>query len=503
MESAIIDGETLLSIKNTLLEYEKKESIIENQLKSCVEDHDKLRKYSTAIVDENKRLVKILQSKCENESENQTSINLEESILLQNLKQQLALINNEKDTVKEMWTTSAQTIEDLKCELQKTKEQMENKAIYKKMETLKRDYSDAINLLETKLFKIQEERNHLQETHVKLDVKIQYMQSEIESTSKQNQELNSKLTMALVKSEELNKKCILLESKNRQLELCKDKDTKSKELETLIEKFKTERKDLEKALEKCHSTIEILRNQALAGKDKVEEAVKLVDDALADRDSALSRALKAEDESLRLQKEIKTLIDEAGFQVNKELLALKEEHSKELIAAQLDLKIAKQDNANKCAEIQQLNKECKRLESLITENNNQVPAKLDKKLDKFYDNLLASEETKFQILSENEAIKRSHESLLERHRYCKMEKDMLAEQLLIMEEQIKILTKELKSTHERAEKLAQDIQNMHVKEHRLGNDELVLKLQQIQEKNIITTRELNRHIEQHKNMAKK
>lgn len=51
-----------------------------------------LRKNSTDVVDENRRLLIQLKEKCEHESGSQNLVKLEESLMIRNLQQQLSLL---------------------------------------------------------------------------------------------------------------------------------------------------------------------------------------------------------------------------------------------------------------------------------------------------------------------------------------------------------------------------------------------------------------------------
>lgn len=75
----------------------------------------------------------------------------------------------------------------------------------------------------------------------------------------------------------------------------------NKEVENIkFQKLIAERNELQKALEQCHNTIEILSKQAYTDKDKVKEAVKLVEDTLVDKENFIARSLQAEGELLFL-----------------------------------------------------------------------------------------------------------------------------------------------------------------------------------------------------------
>lgn len=242
--------------------------------------------------------------------------------MIENLKKQLATLAKEKESVVQLWQTSLKTIDYLEEELRLYEGRTHGYVPRSEIKKLKTSYEGQIEAL----------HNKIEESNCKLQ--------EIRKTCEQ--ELNEK-----TKSID-NIVSQLIEAQGRI-------DKFEQELKEVQEKFK----ESEKARSALQASL-VEKNKLLDGfivreevaKNKVREAVSVVETALMEKDAALLREAQAKEEVARVTKTLSEVIQENDLKVKAEINQIRVECSMKLNQLREELTKAKEEMLNKNFELE-------------------------------------------------------------------------------------------------------------------------------------------------------
>ncbi|XP_050420428.1 kinesin-like protein KIF15 [Adelges cooleyi] len=126
----------------------------------------------------------------------------------------------------------------------------------------------------------------------------------------------------------LESKCVAIEKVNcsYQIELARIKsvEDENRRLSESVDKLVRARNELEAALESCHETMYKYKSNEETARNKVREAVEIVEKTCLEKQQAVDSLDTANAEIERLQSELKTLVQEAGVKVHTEVEKIKD-----------------------------------------------------------------------------------------------------------------------------------------------------------------------------------
>ncbi|RZF35847.1 hypothetical protein LSTR_LSTR014177 [Laodelphax striatellus] len=292
---------------------------------------------------------------------------------VENLQRLLKSVNAEKELAIDMYKISTQTIETLEEELE-TREGGKEFELFKRrikdaQYQMQSDYSEAINILEEKLrtvaaelrLKIDESKKkseEIAELYAKLDV-YQELKLEYESVCDREAEFKEKCLILETKCLELEKKLELVRPTQDELE---------RQVDSLTERWRASERqmsELQLALERATDLAHELSGKEVAARQKVAEAVTLVEATLVDKQTVDYQKAVLENECRRLKKELLELIDEAGKQVSKEADMNKKDYESRLQVLTSQMEVLEKDRDKKSSQVENLQSEITSLESQL------------------------------------------------------------------------------------------------------------------------------------------
>ncbi|PNF15424.1 hypothetical protein B7P43_G00953 [Cryptotermes secundus] len=490
-----------------LLEYEAFIETLQQQIDFYKTEHTTLRSDLMDLITENRHLsdkLKDMQSTRFTRESTISPRHRKESDMLTNLRQQLSLVAQEKDSAVEMWHIALQEVDNLDEALKSYQDNRHVDVAQKKIEDVStmqknQDFVKAITMLETKLTTT---RNSL----AKESAAREEAQKRLEESLQENASL--KLTLESRKNE-LEE---ALEGQCATARKLQEIEKKAEEFQEQVETLKKAENDLESALTHCHDKIDELVNKNFEAHEKVSESLHLVECAMAEKDAAILREAQIREENVHLQKLMASIVDEAGARVKEEVENIKQQYNKKLEVLVHDMK--------KLEDLQKEIQEKYILEGELQKIQVESPltvSVLEKKLTMAHDEILDLKRCNMQLSMEKENLHSELERLRESHaldiRKMNMECHFMEEQILGLQTQLEAENQAKSKISEHAEKLeeqarlmeqelerrrlmfSQDQPDWQQQQHGQDHHQLMTQIQEIQKQSDATASELEHHLE--------
>ena len=494
-------GESNMTL-NLISEYESVIRSMQIQIEVSKEDHKNLKEEILQLISENERLNSLLEIEFKqkiSENHQDESFDVFKSQLVLNLQRQLDLCQNEKNKTLELYETSLSLIEKLEQEAIQEKEN-----VSKVTENVNSTYNANKSVLEAKL---KNTKDHLE---IVLNDRDQV----------ENDNINLKTEIAKL-SLNLESNCKLLEDlKVKKLEL-KEKYIKIQREYTLLnathECVIQSRNELEKKLDVYSRNIQELINNNNESKNKVAEALDVAEKAIFEKDSALFREQKLQEEVNRLQLCLDHVIEEAGKKVAAEI----EEAEKK---CQTKLNNVLKELTDVKSEYEKIKEDSKKLSFKYKKLEKQTTSKLDKEkitlikgseteitilenqLDTVYKELEMVKLSHDEVTSEKKKLQGKFSELLEKHESLVREREKreitFEEMINNLKSQNEDKINELNESTKRCEYFISQVQELQEKNRNLEKiaskchcDKLKSKMKKLNELRIAQMTELENHVE--------
>ncbi|PSN32997.1 hypothetical protein C0J52_19753 [Blattella germanica] len=498
-----------------LSEYEAFIAALQQQIEFYKVQHESLRNDLTELITENKRLSEKLKNVLGNKLSEEAVLSprhRKESDMVTNLQQQLSLTIQEKESAVELWHMAQREVDNLEEEI---KTYLDNRHVdnsQRKMEDIKKDFSEAIIMLESKLnttrsslISEKSAREDLQKKHEKI---IEENLILTESLNNRKQELEAALTGQCKVAGKLQ-----------------EVEKKAADLEKQVDVLKTAEMELQSALSQCHDRIDAQAKKIWEAQDKVRDSIQLIEHAVAERDAAINAELRIREENSHLQQLMTKIVDEAGETVKEEVQIIKDQYNGKLKMLLYDMKkletecSEKEKKLNK--EIQEKNILEGQLEQIQKEGSNTTNM-LERRMNMVHEELTDVRHTNLQLVTEKENLRSEMERMLDSHateiQRLNRENQGLEQRILVLQGHLEA---ELQLKTERnihIEKLSQHIKLLEEEKEKMNlmsrkeqdwqhyqqeHQELLTQLQKIQKQSDTTASELEHHLEKQHSMKTK
>lgn len=372
------------------------------QLDVYKEEHGILRKELVQLLRDNQSLNSQLNDDFKERVRNELQSGMKpiaESEMIITLKKQLDAVKNEKERTYELYQTSLKIVEKLEEEIR-----------FHQNNYLGKDRTEVssmpkINIMEAKLKNMKEQlemessaREHLESENVKYQTEIAKLQINLQA----NADLMDK---ARDKDRDWKDKHMKLEQEFALLSATLDCVVKS-------------RNDLEGKIETYNRKIHELVLSNHEAKNKVEEALDIVEKAIRERDAAIIKETQLQEEINQLQLCLQHVIDEAGKKVGCEVEDVRKKYEENISELLKDIPDLKNELQRKSQDLKRITMKYKRLEKTASA-----------KLDKEKISLIRGSETELTILEsqlssvyqELERLRLKHEDLLSEKKALEVE----------------------------------------------------------------------------------
>ncbi|CAG9857319.1 unnamed protein product [Phyllotreta striolata] len=363
----------VLQFQDVIAGYERVIAELTGDLRSVQAAHDELRASITILIEENRELAKELKG-INAKRGKESSIEFE---LVDNLRQQLNLVLEEKEEIKLQLQQTSGNVDLLENELK----------LYK---------SDNVELIP--------KQQYMQTKHALNNAINQLKQSLKQSEDKQTKTVED----TLKKDEEINNLTHKLDDYKRKIH----------EAEETNEELRRNFYEKERRMQ----TLLLQNNEH---REKVNEALQIVQAALNEKDAALMREVTVRTNVQKLNEELDSILNDIKEKFDRETARIKQEASKQRDALLKEIDSAKQRLDAKSIEIEKFH-----TKSIVLQNNidkllstgsnanaiddNTATSKLlvlEKNLESTFQKLLVSEKHNIQLKSDLEALKNDMEQM--------------------------------------------------------------------------------------------
>ncbi|XP_054278187.1 sodium channel and clathrin linker 1-like isoform X2 [Macrosteles quadrilineatus] len=402
MERGELSIESVEDLKNVLKEYEIHTKVIEEQLEMCKKDHADLRMEMSRLMNENHDLYRRLKMATETALEKTDLSALQSSEAIDNLQQQLESALAEKDTVEKLWKSSILEVDALKETLNE----------FQTGKKVQKDYTEAIHILEQKQSVLKSENDQLNGKCKFLEDQMKEVNLQMNAANEKNCALKRSLRESTEQEQLWKSKFLALEASfielDRAYQTDKVKYAQVREYEKAesslrqkLEDSQRNGKELQMALEQCHEHKQDLLRKIAVDRKTVADALTLVEEANRNTEEAVAREKAATEDAKKLRAEWDKLVDEAGRRVASEEANLRKQFDEQLAVVKHQLEVVEQERNRKRVEVEQMQQECKRLETLVAESQTVGSDQLEKLSRK-----LSSAETNCEELHQENAVLR-------------------------------------------------------------------------------------------------
>ncbi|KAH1019245.1 hypothetical protein HUJ04_009090 [Dendroctonus ponderosae] len=346
-------------------------------------DHQDVKAQLLAVIAENQDLSRqcenvIRSSKCHLQEN-------EDHDLTENLKQQINTLNTEKECVTKLWQEAVKAIDALEDELKIFQAGHENFVSKKELQKLKTFNETQVAELQTKLA----------ETEKKLEETMQQTKNKIR-----------------VKHCEMDQS---LDNQASALKIIKNLEAEVLSVQKRLQEAAGEKLKLERHLANKEEVIQGLKTANQECLNRVSEAIGIVEAALNEKDAALFRESRIQEENEKLVKETTEIVQESQEKIQRETDRIKLEFGQKQKSLLDKLEQAQKESRNQSAEIEALNKKRILLESELErihrghcsneESDINKLLVLEKNLESTFQKLLLSEKQNIQLASEKEVMR--------------------------------------------------------------------------------------------------
>lgn len=270
-----------------------------------------------------------------------SNVSNQESI--DNLKKQISIIQLEKESMFQLWQMSLKAVDVLEQELKATHPSDGKTSEYyeEQINNVKEAYSEAIKVLEAKLIQVRDNFTKHQTLW---------------------ESARDKLTQLKNEKTDLENKIVYLEN-----ELTLKDETHRKTVETLkadcsnaerqVESIKNLKLKVDNELIEMKSVVSRLVSKDLESKEKVAEAIELIETAMKEKEIVLQREARVIDEKSKLENRLANLSEEFTARLDKELTELKGNYEKNIQKYLFEIKELKAELRDKVTLVDRVQRE--------------------------------------------------------------------------------------------------------------------------------------------------
>ncbi|KAJ9588993.1 hypothetical protein L9F63_017688 [Diploptera punctata] len=487
-------------------EYESFIEALQKQIEFHKVEHEHLKKDLSELIAENghlsDKLKKMMGRKLSEEAVIYTT-QKKESDMVANLQHQLSLVSQEKDAAIELWHLALREGESGDKYIT-SHDSIHADMSNRKMEDLRKDYTEAITLLESKL-------NSTKNMLAREKAERENVEKKYQRIAQENETL---ITSLKCRQEELEAS---LEGQCAVAKKLQEVEKKVAELEMQVAASKENEHDLESALSQCHEHIERLIQKNVDAQEKVSESLHLVECAMAEKEVSVISESKIRDENARLQQMMTSVVDEAGVRVKEEMDNMKQQYNSKLKTLLLDMKKLEIESNEKEKKLRKVIEERSILEGQLVQVQKQMPD-AERRLSMVHEELTDVRRSNLQLAMEKESlqaqIERVHESHTADLRRLGQEYQAMEQRMLTLQAQLETVTSDRdvqinNLIHqirllEREKDKNSLISTIELKEwqqkqvHQQEYEDLLSQLQKVQKQSDATASELEHHlIKQH------
>ncbi|XP_043472398.1 rho-associated protein kinase 1-like [Leptopilina heterotoma] len=324
---------------------------LKEELDVCKNEQIELRRELEILRTESKNASDIARDcfvRCQ--SETCSGINTDKEIL-ENLEKRIVVLQMEKDSMFQLWQMSLKAIDVLEEELKTFKKNGKGSSKFNEdhVNSIKQSYSDAINLLEGKLIQAKE-------NFMKHQILWESNKEKFEELKKDKEELQKKISLQqheILEKERINQKTV--ETLNLDLNKMKNE----------CEKLRQNKIELERKLSDAQRFATNVLAKDCEAKNKVCEAIDLVESAVREKEMSLQRETRILDEKMKLEVRLNNIAEEYKISLEKEVNKVKEEFDRNIKKYYLELKELKVEMKQKETLLDRAQRECRLLEEEI------------------------------------------------------------------------------------------------------------------------------------------
>ncbi|KAK4886245.1 hypothetical protein RN001_002516 [Aquatica leii] len=375
-------------------EYESAVEMLTAQIDFYAHEQEHLRKEISNLMIENKNLSEALREVIE--SRPPLPIGDDQNLqnnLADNLKKQLLLTLQEKDTVVELWQNSLKNIDHLEEELIVFSDKSNGFISKKQVQQIKINYENQIKNLEQQLANM----------HTKI-------QTVLKTSSKTIEDKNFDLENAF--------RC-----QKHAITQMRTLENEIKDLQINITDIIKIRDKLEVTLKHKNKMNDELKEQMTQSKKKVEEAVQVVEAAFREKDAAILRENIAKEEIIKISKILSNVLDETSDKMKNDIKIIKEECDTKIKQTNIKADTLREELNHKNAELQKSIYEYKLLQNefeKLSSEKNVIKIEAEKERMRVELHQLTSSHhndiKKFQ--TENESLKEELKSIKKKLKKC-------------------------------------------------------------------------------------
>ncbi|KAB0799617.1 hypothetical protein PPYR_07497 [Photinus pyralis] len=422
-------------------EYEVAIETLTNQLQFYAHEQERLRAEITTLIKENKALSvairEVVDAKAQFEVTDKQNL---ENCLVHNLKNQLSLTLQEKETVVLLWQNSLKNIDHLEEELNLFAGKSHGFISKAQVQRMKQSYEKEIQHLE----------EQLTNSHTKIQT---ILKTSSQTIDQKRAELEKAISFQQTTTEQMNRL-----------------ENEVKKLESKIRDSTRIRDKLQVSLEMKDNVIQEMKAKERTAKEKVTEAVQIVETALFEKDAAVFRESQAREEAARISKILSELMDKADARLKNEVEAVQQVCDIKLKETQTSVGSLKEELNEKNLQLQKSTYDCKLLENevekakkgnlFVDESHTSKLLVLEKNLESTFQKLLLSEKKLLKVEAEKESLKLDMEQMGESYQNDIKTRD--AEQLSLKNER-RLLQKQLKMCNENLQLATDNIKKLKSK----------------------------------------
>lgn len=323
---------------------------LKEELDVCKNEQIELRRELEVLRTESKNASDIARDcfvRCQ--SETCSGINADKEIL-ENLEKRIVVLQMEKDSTFQLWQMSLKAIDVLEEELKTFKKDGKSSKFNEDhVNSIKQSYSDAINVLEGKL--IQAKENFMKHQILWESSKEKF--EELKKDKEQLQQQISHQQHEILEKERNNQKTV--ETLNLDLNKMKNE----------CEKLRENKIELERKLSEAKRFATNALAKDCEAKNKVCEAIDLVESAVREKEMSLQRETRILDEKMKLEVRLNNIAEEYKISLEKEVSKVKDEFDRNIKKYYLELKELKVEMKQKETLLDRAQRECRLLEEEI------------------------------------------------------------------------------------------------------------------------------------------
>uniref|UniRef100_A0A0C9QEW1 DDB_G0290503_0 protein n=1 Tax=Fopius arisanus TaxID=64838 RepID=A0A0C9QEW1_9HYME len=333
--------------QSIIQEYEAIVESLHADLKDCKEEQLRLRVEVESLRNENRIAVEVARTSFSHSNNTECPRNLDDKESIDNLKQQITLIQLEKDSMFQLWQMALKTVETLDNEVKTSHNDVAAHRYYEEqVNHVKETYCEAIKVLESKLVQAKENFIKHQGLWESCRDRVECLNQEKSELQREIQNLQNDLLI----NEETHKK--IIENVNAKLEEMK------RELE--VNKESQQKLEIELVETRCLATRMATKDQE--SKAKVAEAIVLVETAMREKEMIMQREAAVLEEKSKLESHLTNVAEEFAMKLERELSECKDNFEMNCKKYSLDIKELKSELREKVTLLDRTQREMQMLE---------------------------------------------------------------------------------------------------------------------------------------------